>query len=236
MTRTLLALAIAILTLAPAGALAQGSVLHVSGQQIAQAAAREIAGLAHDADHEYIAVSTIPDQVLSGDRVALHAQAPIGTQSFVNVPVAIDVDGKLNRTVFVGYRVQQFVETAVATHDIVPGTVLSADDLTMAREPYRGRPGNGIDALVGRKVNGSVLKGQPVTIEATAENQIVKAGATVVLVIRDSGVQVTADVIARTSGGLGDQVSVFNPSTNKALSGTVTGPGTVELDISGGDE
>jgi len=236
MTRTLLALAIAILTLAPAGALAQGSVLHVSGQQIAQAAAREIAGLAHDADHEYIAVSTIPDQVLSGDRVALHAQAPIGTQSFVNVPVAIDVDGKLNRTVFVGYRVQQFVETAVATHDIVPGTVLSADDLTMAREPYTGRPGNGIDALVGRKVNGSVLKGQPVTIEATAENQIVKAGATVVLVIRDSGVQVTADVIARTSGGLGDQVSVFNPSTNKALSGTVTGPGTVELDISGGDE
>jgi flagella basal body P-ring formation protein FlgA len=236
MMRTLLALAAAILTLAPAGALAQGSVLHVSGRQIAQIAAREIAGIAHDADREYIAVSMVPDQILSGDRVALRAQAPIGTQSFVNVPVAIDVDGKLNRTVYVGYRLQQFVETAVAAHDIVPGTVLSADDLTMAREPYRGRPGNGIDALVGRKVNGSVLKGQPVTIEATAENQIVKAGATVVLVIRDSGVQVTADVIARTSGGLGDQVSVFNPSTNKALSGTVTGPGTVELDISGGDE
>lgn len=236
MMRTLLALAIAILTLAPAGALARNSVLHVSGRQIAQIAAREIAGLAHDADREYIAVSTVPDQVLSGDRVALKAQAPIGTPSFVNVPVAIDVDGKLNRTVYVGYRVQQFVETAVAAHDIVPGTVLSAGDLTMARKPYAGRPGNGIDALVGRKVNGSVLKGQSVTIEATTENQIVKAGATVVLVVRDSGVAVTADVIARTSGGLGDQVSVFNPSTNKALSGTVTGPGTVELDISGGDE
>ncbi|HKU69066.1 MAG TPA: flagellar basal body P-ring formation chaperone FlgA [Candidatus Baltobacteraceae bacterium] len=234
--RTLLALVTMVLTLAPVAVRAQGSVLRVSGKQIAQAAARQIAGLGHDANHEYVAVSMIPDQVLSGDRVELRAQAPVGTQAFVNVPVAIDVDGKLNRTVYVGYRVQQFVKTAVAAHDIVPGTVLSAGDLSIARVPYMGRAGNGIDALVGRKVNGSVLKGQPVPIEATSVNQIVKAGSTVVLIVRDSGVQVTADVIARTGGGLGDQVSVFNPSTNKALSGTVTAPGTVELDISGGDE
>jgi flagella basal body P-ring formation protein FlgA len=244
MTRSLIALAALVLTLAPLSVRAQGSALHpstgsgqvVSGRQIAQAAFREIAGLAHDADHQYVAVSMVPDQVVTGDRVALRAQAPIGTQSFVNVPVAIDVDGKLDRTVYVGYRMQQYVETAVAAHDIVPGTVLSADDLTMARVPYTGQPGNGVDALVGRKVTGAALKGQPVTIAATTVNQIVKAGATVVLIIRDSGVQVTADVIARTSGGLGDQVSVYNPSTNKALSGTVIAPGTVELDISGGDE
>ena len=233
--RSLAALAALLLTLAPLGARAQ-SLLHVSGQRIEQIASREIAGLAHDADHQYVAVSVVPDQVITGDRVALHAQSPIGTSSFVNVPVAIDVDGKLDRTVYVGYRMQQYVETAVAAHDIVPGTVLSAGDLAMARVPFTGRPGNGIDALVGRKVTGSLLKGQPVRIEATTVNQIVKAGSTVVLVVRDSGVQVTADVIARTSGGLGDEVSVYNPSTNKALSGTVTAPNTVELDISGGDQ
>lgn len=244
MMRSLVALAALILMLAPLDARAQGSVLHpstgsgqvVSGREIAQVASRQIAGLAHDVDHQYIAVSMVPDQLVSGDRVALHAQAPIGTQSFVNVPVVIAVDGKIDRTVYVGYRMQQFVETAVASHDIVPGTVLSADDLVLARVPFMGRPGNGIDALVGRKINGSVLKGQSVTLDATAVNQIVKAGATVVLIIRDAGVQVTADVIARTSGGLGDQVSVYNPSTNKALSGTVIAPGTVELDISGGDQ
>lgn len=233
--RSLAALAVLLLTLAPLGARAQ-SLLHVSGQRIEQIASREIAGLAHDADHQYVAVSQVPDQVMTGDRVALHAQSPIGTSSFVNVPVAIDVDGKLDRTVYVGYRMQQYVETAVAAHDIVPGTVLSQGDLAMARVPFTGRPGNGIDALIGRKVTGSLLKGQPVRIEATTVNQIVKAGSTVVLVVRDSGVQVTADVIARTSGGLGDEVSVYNPSTNKALSGTVTAPNTVELDISGGDQ
>lgn len=236
MMRSLVAAAALLLTLAPLGAHAQGAVQRVSGERIKQAASREIATMAHDADHQYVAVSVIPDQVVSGERVALHVQSPIGNPSFVNVPVAIDVDGKLDRTIYVGYRMQQYVETAVAAHDIVPGTVLSADDLSIARVPYSGRPGNGITALVGRKVTGSVLKGQPVTIEATSVNQIVKAGATVVLIVRDAGVEVTADVIARTSGGIGDQVSVYNPSTNKALSGTVTGPGTVELDISGGDQ
>jgi flagella basal body P-ring formation protein FlgA len=239
-----IALLASVLALAPLGARAQSSVLHpstgsgqvVSGRQIVAAATREIADLAHDQNRQYVAVTVVPDQIVNGDRVALHAQAPVGTQTFVNVPVAIDVDGKLDRTIYVGYRMQQFVETAVAAHDMVPGTVLSADDLTMARVPSQGRPGNGIDVLLGRKLTSSLLKGQPVTIAATTENQIVKAGATVVLIVRDGAVQVTADAIARTSGGLGDQVSVYNPSTNKALSGTVTGPGTVELDISGGDE
>lgn len=234
--RTLLTAAAMLLLLAPIGARAQGAVQRVSGERITQAASREIATMAHDADHQYVAVSVVPDQVITGERVALHVQSPVGNTSFVNVPVAIDVDGKLDRTIYVGYRMQQYVETAVAAQDIVPGTVLSEDDLVMARVPYTGRPGNGIAALVGRKVTGSVLKGQPIRIEATSVNQIVKAGATVVLIVRDAGVAVTADVIARTSGGLGDQVSVYNASTNKALSGTVTGPGTVELDISGGDQ
>jgi flagella basal body P-ring formation protein FlgA len=225
-----------VLMLAPLAARAQSSVLTVSGERIAQAASREVATLAHDADHRYVAVSVVPDQRVAGDRVEVRAQSPVGTASFVNVPVAIDVDGKLDRTIYVGYRMQKYVETAVAAHDILPGTVLSEDDLATQRVPYMGRPGNSTDALVGRKVIGAVLKGQPVTIGDTAENQIVKAGSTVVLIVRDNGVQVSADAIARTSGGLGDQVFVYNPSTNKALSGTVTAPGTVELDISGGDE
>lgn len=234
--RPIAVLAVVLIALAPLGARAQGMVLHVSGQRIAEVASHELATLAHDADHRYVAAGSVPDQIVNGDSVALHAQAPLGTASFVNVPVAIDVDGKLERTVYVGYRMQAYVETAVAAHDLVPGTVLGADDLTMARMPFTGEPGNGIDALLGRKLTGSLLKGQPVTIGLTAENQIVKAGATVVLIVRDGGVQVTADAVARTSGGLGDEVSVYNPSTNKALTGTVTGPGTVVLDISGGDE
>ena len=62
---------------------------------------------------------------------------------------------------------------------------------------------------------------------------LVKAGNTVTLIVDNDGVRVAADVVARTSGGLGDEVSVYNPQTNKTLSGTVVGPDRVELNLSG---
>jgi flagella basal body P-ring formation protein FlgA len=62
----------------------------------------------------------------------------------------------------------------------------------------------------------------------------VKPGANVVMIVHGDGVAVVADVVARTGGGLGDQVMVWNPETHKMLSGTVTAPDRVELDISGG--
>lgn len=232
-----LAFAVAtILALAPFGARAQDfATQRVPGKRIALIAQRQLLFLPHDTDKDFVAAGLVPDQVVSDGRIELRAGAPSGGTAFVNVPVEIDVNGKAERTVLVGYRVQEFVETAVAAHDLAPGTVLSADDLTIARLPFTGVPANGTDVLVGRKLDSAVLKGQPVRIQSTAVNQIVKAGSTVVFIIRDSGVAVSADAIARTGGGLGDQVFVFNPSTHKALSGTVTGPGTVELDISGGD-
>jgi flagella basal body P-ring formation protein FlgA len=238
--RSLAFAAALILALAPFTARAQGSgqafaTQRVSGNRIASIAQRQLSFLSHDDDRGFVLAGIVPDQVVSEGRVALRAGAPNGTNVFVNVPVEIDVDGKPDRTVLVGYRVQQFVETAVAARDLAPGTVLAAGDLTTARVAFNGTAPNGVDVLVGRRVESAVLKGQAVRIQSTSVNQIVKAGSTVVFIVRDSGVVISADAIARTSGGLGDEVFVYNPSTHKALSGTVTGPGTVELDISGGD-
>ena len=143
------------------------------------------------------------------------------------------MDGKYLRTVFVGYRIQQWVRTAVAAHDLVPGTVLAANDLTTARIPYVGQHTNSESVLVGRKIVSAFRAGSPVYIEQTVTNQIVKPGASVVLIVHDDGVSVVADVVARTGGGLGDQVSIYNPQTNKTLSGTVIGPDRVELNLSG---
>lgn len=233
----LVALTAALLVaLAPLGARAQGFAgQKVSGKRIAAIAYKELANVAHDPDQAFVPVSIVPDQLVSEGRLAIRAGSPLGSTSFINVPVEIDVDGKADRTVMVGYRVQQYVETAVAARDLVAGTVLAQDDLVIARVPFSGVPSNGTEALVGRKIDSAVLKGQPVRISATSVNQIVKAGSTIVFIVRDAGVAISADAIARTGGGMGDQVFVYNPSTRKSLSGTVTGPGTVELDISGGD-
>jgi len=226
------AIVLAILNCVPAAAFAQATV-RISGQKIEALAKPLLANVSLAGDSTLIRAFPIPDQVVPSGTVSLHAQTPVTTPSYVNVPVEIDLDGKYLRTIFVGYRIQQWVRTAVAAHDLVPGTVLAPNDLVMARIPYTGQHTNGQTALIGRKVVSAFRAGMPVYIEQTLTNQIVKPGASVVLIVNDNGVSVVADVVARTGGGLGDEVSIYNPQTNKTLSGTVIGPDRVELNLSG---
>jgi flagella basal body P-ring formation protein FlgA len=184
-------------------------------------------------DAQLVQAYPIPDQILPPGHVELVAQSAIVNQTYVNVPIEVTLDGRFLRQIFVGYRVQRYLQTAVATHDLVPGAVLSASDLRMARVVFTGQRTNSTDVLVGRRVIAAVRAGTPVTIEGTRVDQIVKAGNTVSLIVDSNGVRIATDVVARTSGGLGDEVTVYNPQTSKVLTGTVVGPDRVELNLSG---
>jgi flagella basal body P-ring formation protein FlgA len=184
-------------------------------------------------DAQLVQADPVPDQLVPPGHIELIAQSAIVTPTYVNVPIEVDLDGKFLRQIFVGYRVLNYVQTAVATHDLVPGALLSADDLKIARVVFTGQRVNGTDVLVGRRVITAVRAGAPVTIEDTRVDQIVKAGNTVTLIVDNNGVRIATDVVARTSGGLGDEVSVYNPQTSKVLSGTVVGPDRVEVNLSG---
>jgi flagella basal body P-ring formation protein FlgA len=237
MMRTFLAL-IALLTMgalaAPVPARAQvGEAQRISGKTFEKLAKHAIASVDVPEDEALIQSSPVRDQLVGQGTVSLTVESPMVTPSYINVPIEIDLDGAFLRTLFVGYRVQPYVHTAVASHDIVAGTVITADDVQMARVPAFGRMANGTQVLVGRKVFSAFRKGQPIYIEATMTNEIVKAGSVVVLIVNDGGVSIVTEVQARSGGGLGDQVSIYNPQTNKTLSGTVIGPGRVELDIMG---
>jgi flagella basal body P-ring formation protein FlgA len=237
MKRTLFAL-IALLTMgalaAPIAARAQiEGGQRISGKTFEKLAKHALTSIDVPENEALIQSSPVSDQIVGQGSVSLVAESPLVTTSYVNVPIQIEIDGNLLRTVFVGYRVQQYIHTAVAAHDIVAGSVLQPNDVTIARVPSTGRLANGTQVLIGRKIFSSFRQGQPIYIEATMANEIVKAGAVVVLVVNDGGVSVVTEVTARTGGGLGDTVSVYNPQTNKALSGVVIGPGRVEMDITG---
>ena len=205
----------------------------ISGRSINALAERTIHTLKLGADEALAPAFTVPDQVLPLGRVAMSTGSPLVTASYINIPITMTLNGKFSRAVYVGYRVQKYIEQAVAAHDVAPGTVLTSADVAMGRVPFAGRQPNGTQVLVGRKTIAAYVKGQSIFIESTSVDQIVKAGSTVIMVVHDGDVRLTADVIARTGGGLGDQVSVFNPQTNKQLSGVVTGPGKVELELPG---
>jgi flagella basal body P-ring formation protein FlgA len=212
---------------------AQTMVQRIDGTRFEELANAVARGVRLTGDAKLIPQMRVPDQILPAGPVRLIVGSALVSPVYVNVPIEVDVNGKFLRNVYVGYRVQRYIRTAVAAHDLVPGTVLAASDLEMARVPYMGQEHNGTNVLIGRKVVIAVRKGAQILIESTQTNQIVRAGSVVVLIVDDGGVSVVASVVARSSGGLGDVVSVYNPQTNKLLSGTVVGPERVELDISG---
>lgn len=208
----------------------------VTGTQVAVVADRIAHGIVTGPDRSVAAAYRVTDQRLPAGEVSIEAAGtPFVSSSYVGVPIAIRIDGKLARTVVAGYRVTTYVRTAVASHDLAPGAVLAPGDVTLARLPSHGRPAVGVDVLVGRRLNVATAAGAALYVEETIPNAVVKAGQAAILVIHDGFVALMADVVARTGGAIGDTVTVVNPQTQRAIAGIVTAPNRVELTLPGGE-
>jgi flagella basal body P-ring formation protein FlgA len=221
---------------ASAGILAIAETQTVAGSRVAAVADKIAHGLVSGPDRSVAAAYHVADQILPVGEVQIAAGAPFVSLTYVGVPVAIRIDGKLARTVVAGYRVTSYVRTAVAARDLAPGAVLADTDLTVERVAANGRPAVGVAVLVGRRLSSATAKGAPLYVEQTVPDTLVKAGQAAILVVRDGPVALTADVIARTGGALGDTVTVFNPQTQKAIAAIVTGPNRVELTLPGASQ
>lgn len=208
----------------------------VTGARLAAIADRIAHGLVSGPDKSIAPAYQIADQSLPVGALALApGGSPFVSATYVSVPVGIRVDGRLARTVIAGYRVTTYVETAVTTRDLSPGAVIASSDLELARIASNGRPAVGIDALVGRKLNAATPKGAPLYAEQTVADMLVKAGQSAILIVHDGPVALTADVVARTGGAIGETVTVFNAQTRKSIGAIVTGPNRVELTLPGGE-
>jgi flagella basal body P-ring formation protein FlgA len=208
---------------------------NVAGTKIAAIADKLAYGIVHDADRSVTPAFRLADQAVPMGQVEITALKPLVYATYVAVPLQITVDGRVAKTITAGYRVQQYVHTAAAAHDLTPGALLTADDLVVSRVLSNGRPAVDLNSLVGRKVRAATPRGAAIYVEQTSVNELVKAGSGVILVVRDGPVVLTADVTARTGGGLGESVTVYSAQTKKLLSGTVTGPDRVELVLPGGE-
>jgi flagella basal body P-ring formation protein FlgA len=236
----LVALALAGALCAPVGVRASvGSsetMQIVAGARLTALADRIAHGLGDGPDRAVSPAFTIADQRVPNGAVTVEpGGAPYVSPTYVGVPVAIRIDGTVVRTVVAGFRVLTYVETAVAAHDLAPGTLISAEDVTLTRVAATGRPAVGRDVLFGRRLNLAIAKGVPLYVEETSPDRVVRAGQAAILVIHDGPVSLMADVIARTGGAIGDTVTVVNLQTQRAVAGIVTGPNRVELTLPGGE-
>jgi flagella basal body P-ring formation protein FlgA len=232
-TAALVAILVSVISVcAPARAAMPASQI-VTGARIAVIADKIAHAAISDSDRAVASAFQIVDQNVPLGAVELRAGSPQVNPTYVSVPVTIAVDGKVARTVYAGYRVTTYVVTAVAAHDLQGGAILAPEDIVLSRLPSNGRSAIIPAALVGRKIRLATARGSVLYPEQTIVNELVKAGSSIVFILHDGPVSLSADVLARTGGGMGDLVSVYNPQTRTALSGIVTGPNTVELTLPG---
>jgi flagella basal body P-ring formation protein FlgA len=227
--------AIASCVAAPARAdYAAAQTQRVAAVRIAALAERAAHKLVTDRDRAIAAVYPATDQLVPAGALEVNAMPAQMTATYVAVPVQITVNGRLERTVYVGYRVTTYVHTAVATHDLAYNSVIGAGDVRIDRVPSTGRATTDVAALVGRKLMHSASNGMPITLDDTTVNPVVGAGSSALLVVRDGDLAISVDVTAKSSGGIGQIVAVTNPRTGVTLNATVTGPGVVEYVLPGG--
>lgn len=205
----------------------------VSAARLSEVANKAVHAFINGPDRDIRADYKFTDQPVPAGKVTIDVEQSQYNPTYIAIPLQISVDGKAIRTIIAGYRIVTYIHSAVAASDLQAGAVLTTENVTIGRVESNGRSPVEIAMLLGRKLNVSVGGGKPLYFEQTGINQLVLAGQPVVYIVHDGPVSVTADVVARTGGGMGQTVAVYNPSTRKALSGTVTGPAQVEYTLPG---
>ena len=97
-------------------ALTQMAAQEVSGAQISALTDKLASGVISDPDRSVVPAFHLADQGVPAGKVELTTLSPLVYATYISIPVQITVDGRVAKTVMAGYRVQQYIHTAVATH------------------------------------------------------------------------------------------------------------------------
>jgi flagella basal body P-ring formation protein FlgA len=123
------------------------------------------------------------------------------------------------------------VNAVVASHGLVPGEVLTAADLGMARLPENlaantlTNPAQAIGMTVADGIDaGAAVSGTDLTVPI-----VVAKGALVTLTLTIPGLDLTAQGIALGAGGTGSVIPVLNAASHAVVQAVVTGPNAASI-------
>lgn len=126
---------------------------------------------------------------------------------------------------------QEAVPAVVARHQLLPGHVLTADDVKLARLPA-AQAADALTSLadaVGMAVQSGVQPGAAVAADNVIAPVVVRKGGFVVLNLSAPGMVLTAQGIALGSGGTGSVIPVMNPASHAVVQAVITGPGAASI-------
>lgn len=132
---------------------------------------------------------------------------------------------------FLPVRLRWLTPAVVAHRPVRRGATIVPSDLAIRTIEYQRNRRYYSDpmVLVGMEATRDTARGEPFTARTTDDVEVVKSGSTVRIVHKRGPLIVTTPGRAMESGSIGDIVKVRNQRTRSIISGTVTGPDTVEV-------
>ena len=130
-------------------------------------------------------------------------------------------------------RAQPMLEVAVAAIRLLPGTILSAADLRLARLPAARVPtgaAHRVEDAVGKQLRIQAAPGTPLPLAELAVPTLVRRDARVLMLADGPGLSLTAEGRALENGADGEHIRVLNPASRAVLDAVVIGEGRVRID------
>jgi flagellar basal body P-ring formation protein FlgA len=145
-------------------------------------------------------------------------------------PGKLVYDAGASMAVWAKVRISIEREVLVAAHNIAPGDILTAGEIStrrMAQFPAKEIPSLDGSAILGRVARRPIPAGQRILPEMLEEPKDVRGGATVHVQVVEGAATITLDGVAQASGLKGDSILVHNPLSGKNFRAIIQGPNQV---------
>lgn len=152
------------------------------------------------------------------------------SQGRLGFTVAMRDDGGQGTSFNVEAIIDEWAQLPVAKRALSRGTIVTSDDVMLARLNVSGLPGDTAReerGVVGLATSGDISFGEVFRRNKLAIPNAIEANSRVTLVYRSAGFEATASGLALESGIVGSEVRVRNESSKKIVTGTILEPGLV---------
>lgn len=155
-----------------------------------------------------------------------------GTSGSFSAVLSITTAGMDATSIAVSGRVERTVAVMIARHVLMPGEILTAQDVRLANVPaarLAGQVAHAEDQAVGMELHRAIAAGDPLPLSDLSPPPLVQRGQRVLILLHAPGLALTEQGKALEAGPANASIRVLNPLSHAVLEATVTGPGTVSV-------
>lgn len=149
----------------------------------------------------------------------------------VSMALLVRVNGVVEKNLPLRLTVDARTEMVVANRQLLAGTVVTEEDLSLQQREVAQAAGlhvSAIEDVVGMKLRSMVRSGAPVKSNQLEKVPVIRSGQLVTIVAESDGFRMTVTGRAKSAGGVGDIIKVENLNSRKQFPARIVDSTTVE--------